>query len=174
MQVAEVLTDVYGRIHEDVVQVLNGLDPKFVGARLDPGANSIAWLIWHLTRVQDDHVAGAFGTEQVWISQGWAERFALPFPVTEHGYGQTPQQVGELSRIGADLLLGYHEATWNRTNELLAPLTPEDLDRIVDTNWTPAVTLGVRLVSVVNDSLQHVGQAAFIRGVLQRQAEANK
>ena len=51
---------------------------------------------------------------------------------------------------------------------LLGQVAADDLDRIVDTRWTPAVTLGVRLVSVINDSMQHVGQAAFVRGCLER------
>jgi len=169
MQIADVLTDAYGRIHEEVDNVLEGLDAKALGARLDPDANSIAWLIWHLTRVQDDHLADAFTVEQVWTADGWAARFGLPFPVEAHGYGQTSAEVGELSRIPADLLRGYHEATWRQTVALLSKTTDEDYDRIVDTRWTPAVTLGVRLVSVISDDLQHVGQAAFIRGCLERQ-----
>ena len=172
MQVADVLVDAFGRIREQVERVLGGLDGSTLGARIDPDANSIAWLVWHLTRVQDDHVAHAFGTEQVWLTEGWAERFALPFPVADHGYGHTSGQVAALSGTSGELLLGYHEATWRRTVELLRPLTPEDLDRVVDTRWTPAVTLGARLVSVVADDLQHVGQAAFARGSLERRAHA--
>jgi len=168
MQIADVLTDAYNRIHEEVDNVLEGLDAEALGARLDADANSIAWLIWHLTRVQDDHLASAFDVEQVWTADGWAERFGLPFPVESHGYGQTSAEVGELSRIPAELLRGYHEATWRQTTALLSKTTNEDYDRVVDTRWTPAVTLGVRLVSVVSDDLQHVGQAAFIRGVLER------
>ena len=168
MQIADVLIDAYNRIHEEVDSVLTGLEPKDLGARLDPDANSIAWLIWHLTRVQDDHLSKAFNVEQVWTADGWAKRFDLPFPVEAHGYGQTSAQVGELSRIPADMLQGYHEATWRQTIALLSKTTDADYDRIVDTHWTPAVTLGVRLVSVISDDLQHVGQAAFIRGVLER------
>ena len=172
MQVCDVLIDAYGRIHEEVEQVLDGLDAGELGARLDPDANSIAWLVWHLTRVQDDHVAKAFDVAQVWTSQPWADRFALPFPAADTGYGHTSAQVGELSGIGGDLLLGYHEATWQQTTGLLREVTPDELDRVVDTRWTPAVTLGVRLVSVVADDLQHVGQAAFARGMLERRARA--
>ena len=171
MQIAEVLTDAYGRIREEVEAVLKGVDTQILGARLDPDANSISWLIWHLTRVQDDHIADAFGVEQVWTAEGWAQRFALPFAVEEHGYGHTSAQVGQLSSVSGELLYDYHEATWRQTVDQLAGVTNESLDRIVDTRWTPHVTLGVRLVSVVSDDLQHVGQAAFIRGVLERSPE---
>jgi hypothetical protein len=44
-------------------------------------------------------------------------------------------------------------------------VTPADLDRVVDKRWDPPVTLGVRLVSVVDDDAQHVGQAAYVRGL---------
>lgn len=168
MQVADVLIDAFGRIHEEVEGVLDGLDDEALGVRLDADANSIAWLVWHLTRIQDDHVAKAFGVEQVWMTEGWAERFGLPFRVTDHGYGHTSEQVAALSGVSGALLSGYHEAVWGRTVGLLRPVTTEDLDRIVDTRWTPAVTLGVRLVSVIADDLQHAGQAAFARGVLER------
>lgn len=170
MQVADVLIDAFGRVGEEVAAVLDGLDAERLGARPDPDANSIAWLVWHLTRVQDDHVAKAFDVEQVWTAGGWADRFGLPLPVADHGYGHTSQQVGLLSGVPVDLLRGYHEATHAQTVRLVGPLTAEDLDRVVDRRWTPPVTLGVRLVSVVADDLQHVGQAAYARGVLERQA----
>ncbi|MCL2736252.1 MAG: DinB family protein [Propionibacteriaceae bacterium] len=168
MQVAEVFIDAYGRIHDGVERVLDGVDPHVLGVRLDPQANSIAWLVWHLTRVQDDHIASAFDCSQVWVDQDWVTRFGLPFPVGDHGYGHTADQVGMLAGISADLLRGYHEATWRQTVTMLTQVTPESLDRIVDTRWTPPVTLGVRLISVINDDLEHLGQAAFIRGCAER------
>lgn len=172
MDVAALLTDAYGRVHTEVHRVVEGLRPTVLGARVDPGANSIAWLVWHLTRVQDDHVADAFGTEQVWLAGGWADRFGLPFPPEATGYGHGHADVDALGPVAADLLLGYHDAVHARTLELLADLTPGDLDRVVDTRWDPPVTLGVRLVSVLSDDLQHVGQAAYARGVLGRAATA--
>ncbi|MCL2482408.1 MAG: DinB family protein [Propionibacteriaceae bacterium] len=168
MRAADVLIDAYGRVHENVDRVLDQVTPQVLKARVDPDANTIAWLIWHMTRVQDDHMASAFSTEQVWTSQGWFDKFALPYGVAEHGYGHTTQQVGECDKLSADLLRGYHEATWKKTVELLGAVSDEDLDRVVDTRWTPPVTLAVRLVSVLNDSFQHVGQAAFVRGVVER------
>lgn len=170
MDVAALLIDAYGRVQEEVHRAVDGLTTDELGARVDPGANSIAWLVWHLTRVQDDHVADAFSTEQVWTSDGWTGRFRLPFEADATGYGQHPDDVAALAGTSADLLLGYHDAAHARTLELLADLDPGDLDRIVDTRWDPPVTLGVRLVSVLTDDLQHAGQAAYARGVLQRAA----
>ncbi|MCL1837796.1 MAG: DinB family protein [Propionibacteriaceae bacterium] len=170
MQVAEVLTDAYTRIYKRIGRILKGLDEQALGTRIFPGANSISWLIWHLTRVQDNHFANAFDQEQIWTSQGWAERFGLPFSTDDFGYGHTSEQVDELSGLSAELLQGYNEAVWQQTVKLLEPVTADELDRIVDTSYTPPVTLEVRLVSVLDDNLQHVGQAAFIRGILERGA----
>ena len=135
--------------------------------RADADANSIAWLVWHLTRIQDDHVAGVAGTEQLWTAGGWHERFALPFDVSATGYGQTSDEVAAVSG-SAELLLGYHDAVHEETLRFLGGLGPGDLDRIVDERWDPPVTLAVRLVSVVADDLEHAGQAAYVRGLAER------
>ena len=167
---AELLTDGFGRIRENVADVLKGLTPEQLSDRLDAEANSISWLIWHLTRVQDDHLADAFGVTQVWSAQGWAERFGLPAGTMVHGYGQTPDEVAEFAAAtaSAELLAEYHEAVYAQTIKLVSEVSDADLDRIVDKRWTPHVTLGVRLVSVMDDDMQHVGQAAFVRGILLR------
>lgn len=165
MTPAEILTDALDRVLEGVTAVLDGTDDKALTARPEPDANSLAWLVWHLTRVQDDHVADAASIAQVWTSQGYDARFGLPLDVGDIGYGHTSDQVA-LVRAPADLLLDYYRATHEQSCAFLATVEPADLDRIVDTRWDPPVTLGVRLVSVVNDCTQHVGQAAYLRGLL--------
>ena len=168
MNTAELLTDAFGRICDAVDQAAGGLTATQLAARLDRRANSIGWLIWHLTRIQDDHVAEVAGLDQVWQSQGWADRFALPFDPAETGYSHSSEEVAAVQPASADLLIGYHRAVHDQTVGYLAGLSDDDLDRIVDHRWDPPVTLGVRLVSVICDDLEHVGQAAFIRGVLER------
>jgi len=165
---ADLLIDGFGRIRENVLEVLSGLSPAQLAHQLAPGANSISWLVWHLTRVQDDHVAAAFGVTQVWSAGGWAARFGLPASMLDHGYGHTSAQVAEVgaATAAAGLLAEYHEAVHAQTVKLVADVTDADLPRIVDTRWTPPVTLGVRLVSVLDDDMQHVGQAAYVRGLL--------
>jgi hypothetical protein len=164
---AELLADALGRVREQVPDVVGGLDLDRLTWRPDDHANSVAWLVWHLTRVEDDHVAEVAGTEQVWTGSGWYERFALPFPPAVHGWGQTPDDVAQV-RVDADLLAGYHAETAARAIEYVRSLTPDDLDRIVDERWDPPVTLGVRLVSVVCEVNQHLGQAAYLRGLIDR------
>ncbi len=166
MNVSELMIDALGRIPDLVHGAVDGLSDDDLAWRPDPGANTIAWLVWHLTRIEDDHVADVAGTTQAW-EDGWADRFALPLPVGDHGYGHSPAQVGQV-RAGADLLAGYYDAVSARTATYLAGLGPDDLDLVVDERWDPPVTLGVRLVSVVNEVNQHVGQAAYLRGLLDR------
>jgi uncharacterized damage-inducible protein DinB len=165
VNVADLLTESFGRIASGVPTVLDGLDETQLGLRVDGEANSIAWLVWHLTRVQDDHVADAFGGEQIWTSQGWAERFDLGLPVEDTGYGHGPDEVVAV-RASAQLLAGYHAAVAERTLSFVGGLADEDLDRVVDERWDPPVTLGVRLVSVIDDDTKHLGQAALVRGLL--------
>src|SRR5579863_1359575 len=157
MDISSQLTDAFDRVRHGVEQVLDGIDPESLTFRPDVEANTIAWLVWHLTRVQDDHVAEVAGTEQRWTADGWRERFALPFEPAATGYGHGPDDVAAV-RASAELLFGYYEVVHQATLHFVGPLRDGDLDRIVDERWDPPVTLGVRLVSVVEDDLQHVGQ----------------
>jgi uncharacterized damage-inducible protein DinB len=165
---AELLLDGFGRVHDAVHEVVDSLSADDLTYRVDPDANTIAWLIWHLTRVQDDHIAEAAGIEQVWTAKGWMERFGLPFKPSEHGYGHSTEEVGQVRVSSPELLTGYYDAVHQQTVDFVAKVTDEDLARIVDKRWDPPVTLGVRLISVISDDLQHAGQAAFVRGVLSR------
>ena len=164
---AEVLTDAFTRVRETVHRAVEGLSAGQLAVRLDEAANSIAWLCWHLSRVQDDHLADAFGTEQVWPA--FRDAFALPFGVLETGYGHSSREVALVRVASGDLLTAYHDAVHEQTARLVSGVTDAGLARIVDERWDPPVTLGVRLVSVISDGLQHAGQAAFVRGILLRQ-----
>lgn len=166
MTPADLLQDAFGRLPGLVHAAVDGLPDDDLAERLDADANSVAWLVWHLARVQDDHVAAAFGSDELWDAGGWRERFALPDDVTGIGYGHTSAQVGAV-RASADVLTGYSDAVHARTVQLVSAVTADDLDRVVDPEWDPPVTLGVRLVSVLQDVLQHAGQAAFVRGVVE-------
>jgi uncharacterized damage-inducible protein DinB len=159
------LTDAFGRISETVHEAVEGLTPGQLAARLDDDANSIGWLCWHLTRVQDDHVAAAAGTEQAWTAGGWVTRFGLPLDPAETGYGHGDKEVAAVQVESAELLTAYHDAVFEQTTRYVRSLADADLDRIVDERWDPPVTLGVRLVSVISDDLQHAGQAAYLRGL---------
>jgi uncharacterized damage-inducible protein DinB len=167
MNIAELLADSFDRVRESVHDAVKGLSPEELGIRLDSDANSIGWLVWHLTRVQDDHVAHVGGIEQVYTSAGWADRFDLPLEVDDMGYGHDSAQVAVVQSDTATLL-GYYDAVHEATLRYVGGLKDADLDRIVDKRFDPPVTLGVRLVSVISDDLQHAGQAAIFRGIINR------
>ncbi|HIZ36131.1 MAG TPA: DinB family protein [Candidatus Ruania gallistercoris] len=166
----DLLSDGFARVEGVLTAALDGLGPAELEARIDPDANSIAWLAWHLTRVQDDHVAEVAGTEQVWTADGWAERFGLPFEPGETGFGHSSADVAQVRGISAGDLLDYHRATRGATERYLATLTDGDLGRVVDDAWDPPVTLAVRLMSVLGEDHQHAGQIAYLAGVLARRA----
>jgi hypothetical protein len=161
------LTEAFDRISGVVHSALRGTSIDMLTFRADPQANTMAWLIWHLTRVQDDHVAELIGEEQIWIAGGWADRFALPFDRGATGYGQDADEVSAV-RADAELLAGYYDAVHARTIGYLHTLDVADFTRIVDTAWDPPVTLVVRLVSILSDDLQHAGQAAYVHGLARR------
>ena len=164
MKSNELLLDAFGRIHEIVARTLEGVDAGILARRPAGNGNSMAWLIWHLSRVEDAQVASAAGLEQVWIAQGFAGRFDLPLPERDTGYGHSSSQVDAV-KATPDLLLEYYDAVHRQTAAFLKTLGDEDLDRIVDKRWDPPVTLGVRLVSTIADCLQHVGQAGYAKGL---------
>jgi len=164
---ADILVDGFERIRDEVRDVVEGLSEEQLAWRADKAANSIAWLVWHLTRVQDDHIAEVAGRPQTWAAEGWAERFDLPFDLEETGYGAGVKDVAAV-RADADLLVAYHDAVHAQTIDYVKTIGEEDLQKVVDDRWDPPVTLSVRLVSVISDDLQHVGQAAFVRGLITR------
>ncbi|GHD08233.1 hypothetical protein GCM10010313_28320 [Streptomyces violarus] len=170
MHAKDVLIEAHSRIKEEVHAAVEGLGPDDLTARPTPDANSVAWLVWHLTRVQDDHIADAFGLEQVWLSQDWEKRFGLGLPRHDTGYGHSPAKVAKVRVDSGEMLTGYYDAVHEQTLDALRGLAAKDLERVVDERWDPPVTLGVRLVSVLSDDLQHIGQAAYLRGLLQSAA----
>lgn len=160
----EILRDAFTRLIEHVDGITEGLSDEVSFHRPTPAANSIAWLIWHSARIQDAQIAQIAGIEQVWFSAGWVDRFALDLPRDAHGYGHTAEEVGKV-RTPAGLLAGYYRAVHKMTLEYVATVTDAELARIVDENWDPPVTASVRLVSIIDDCAQHLGQAAFVRGI---------
>ena len=166
MTSAELLTDAFSRIRETVASTLDSMSPAQLEHQIVPEANPVGWLIWHLSRVQDDHIAEVAGAEQVWTAAGWSARFGLPFGDEATGWGQSSEEVAVVTVASPDLLTGYHDAVHAQTLSFLRTVTDAGLDTIVDERWDPPVSLGARLVSVISDDLQHAGQAAYLRGLI--------
>lgn len=168
MDVPALLLDLYGRIPPLAEEAVHGLTADQLATAPAPGANTIAWLIWHLTRVEDSHVAELLDADQFWTGGDWAARCRMEPDPSNTGYGHGPEQVLEIRPDSPDVLLGYLKVVQERTHRMLEGLTPADLDRVVDTRWDPPVTMGVRLVSIADDCIQHAGQAAYVRGILSK------
>ena len=166
MTSAEVLTEAFGRIPDLVRGAVEGLDADQLSVRPNGTGNSIAWLVWHLTRVEDNHLADAFGHDEVWLAAGYAERWALDLEPLDTGYGHSTEQVDAVIVRDARQLLEYFDDVHARSMSSVAGLDDAALQRVVDEEWDPPVTLLVRLVSVVDDAVQHAGQAAYARGLI--------
>ena len=164
----ELLRDSFTRLIEHVDDLTDGLTDELANYRPTPEANSIAWLIWHSARVQDIQVCDIAKTlaspGDVWTRDGWVDRFGLDLPRDDTGYGHSPDDVAKV-RASAELLKGYYRAVHDMTLEFVTTLTPADLARIIDRNWDPPVTASTRLVSIIDDCAQHLGQAAYVRGI---------
>lgn len=167
METSEVLIDAFGRIEEKVQKLCAEASESDLDYRADAEANTIAWLLWHTSRVIDAQVMEIAGREQVWTEEGWSRRFDLPFDEAATGYGQSSEDVGGV-RASSELLAGYSTATNRAVVAYLKGIDADELGRVVDTRWDPPVTAGVRLVSCVGDGWQHVGQAGYVLGLAQR------
>jgi hypothetical protein len=168
---SEIYLELYGRLPDLVKAAVDGLTPAQLAQPPSGAVNTIGWLVWHLTRIQDHPISELLEEPQVWerAADNWPARFGGADADPQNpGYGHTAEQVAAIRPASADVLGGYFDTVWSRTAAFLGTLTGADLDRIIDRRWDPPVTLGVRLVSVADDSLQHVGQAAFVRGTIER------
>lgn len=168
MDVSDLLIEAYGRLPGLVEGAVDGLSPEQLRQAPAPGSNPVGWLVWHLTRLQDHQLSELSGARQVWLDGDWAGRFGLTADPDDTGYGHRPEQVAAVRPENGQVLLDYHRAVLDRTLAYLRGLSPADLDRVVDENWDPPVTLGVRLLSVLDDDVQHAGQAAYVRGLIRR------
>ncbi|QWC86022.1 DinB family protein [Nocardioidaceae bacterium] len=163
-----VLRDSFVRVHELVPSVLEWMSPDDLTWRPGAEANPVGWLVWHLARVQDDHVADLAGREQVWTARGFHDRSGLPYDPDDIGFGHSSEQVGAWRVDDLSVLTDYHEAVHTMTLEVVGAMSEADLARVVDERWDPPVTAQARLVSVIGDTTQHVGQAAYVKGLLRR------
>ncbi len=166
MELNELLVELFSRVSEEVHSAVDGLDAEALVTPPLEGANPVGWLVWHLTRIQDDHMADILHEEQLWATGDWADRFGVPADPANTGYGHSWDEVKSIRPENARALIDYYEAVAARTRGFLANLIAADLDQIIDKRWNPPVTLGVRLVSIADDDIQHAGQANYVRGII--------
>mgnify|MGYP002750444426 FL=1 len=166
MDARDVLSEAASRPATEAKALVNTLPEGALNAHAGGHTNSIAWLLWHAGRQMDVQLAQLNGEPQVWHRQGFDSRFNLGELGDTVGYGHTAEQARAVVVEDTALLVEYLGATTAALSEYIAGLSEADLDDVIDTSWTPHVTRGVRLVSMIDDAAQHVGQAAYAAGIL--------
>ena len=170
MEGAELVADALGRINLILHRAMDGIPAETLNTQPAAEANSMSWLAWHLCRVQDRHISDLLELPQLWVADGWHTKFGMAKDEKETGTGHSPAQVEALQVDSADLPLGYADAVYERAKQYLATVKPADLDSAInEPQYDPLPTVGVRLVSIISDNIQHAGQVMYVRGLLERQ-----
>ena len=166
MESAGLVMDALGRVRDMVREALKDLTPE---ESLSPPKPHIAWLVWHLSRVQDANFSGLLDRPQLWIAAGWHARFNMPPDSRDYGTGhrQTQQQADAFTVTDKMLLLDYLDAVFAQTKSYLSTVTNADLNRVLnEPQYTPLPTLSIRLASVINCNTRHAGQIEYLRGLV--------
>lgn len=129
MEWQQLIKDGYGRVLEVLERALDGLEPDDLNQQPHPACNSMGWITWHLTRVQDHHFADLIGAEQLWVSRRCHARFDRPADPADTGFGHTPEDLAAFKSPDVETLLGYHRAVLERSKQYISTLSPPDLDR---------------------------------------------
>ena len=168
MEWYDLLIDGYGRIQDFLKQVLDGLTQDDLDWQPKTDCNSIGWLAWHLTRQHDAQISSLMGEEQLWISEKWYAKINRPDDPGDIGFGHTPEQIAAFKSPNTKILLDYHRAVLDRSKRYFLTLSNTDLDReLNEPRFQPLPTVGVRLISIMDDAMIHAGQAAYVRGLRQ-------
>jgi len=169
MESARLVLDALGRVRDMVRDTLKDLSSEEL---LVPPKPHIAWLVWHLSRVQDANFSGLMKRPQLWIADGWHARFDMPPDPKDYGSGHrhTPAQVDAFTVTDKQLLLDYIDTVFARTKSYLSTVTNADLNRVLDEpQYQPRPTLSIRLTSVINCNTRHAGQIEYLRGLIRHQ-----
>ena len=163
-----VVADALGRVNRVLHRAIEGVPAEVLNKQPMPGSNSMAWLAWHLCRVQDHHISDLLEAPQLWVAEGWHEKFGMAKDEGETGTGHSLGQMAAVKVDSAGLSLGYADAVYERAKHYLATVTPEGLDaEINEPQYFPLPTVGVRLVSIISDNTQHAGQVMYARGLVE-------
>jgi len=171
MDALDLLKNLVRRPIEALDNFWSDLDPSRLNSHPGGHPNSIAWLLWHTARETDAQIAPLMQQEERWTAEGFDTRFGFAdqnLGTADIGLGQSADDAWKITveqtPEGKALLREYLETVYGQFSRWIESLTADDLDRIIDEQWDPPVTLGIRILSVIDDATQHVGQAAYIAG----------
>jgi hypothetical protein len=131
------------------------------------GSNPIGWLVWHLTRTRDSIIASINGAPTVWDGGGWASRFGMEGELPRF----MPDNVHTFDPKDFETLMGYFDEVAGQSAKVVEALSDEDMSRMVESAvpGRPAQPVVARLGVILNDNIQHIGQVAYLRGLLRGQ-----
>lgn len=153
------------RAYGGVKAACDGLTDEQLWYQLTPDSNSIARLVWHLSRVKDRLTSTITGESEVWAADDWAVQFGLDLEGT--GIGDSPEKVAAF-HIGRYPLFGYLDDAHHATMRRLSKITAEQFDQPVVYVLGDSRPVCTALVGTVGDSSQHNGQIAYLRGMITR------
>jgi hypothetical protein len=162
MIATDILLDGFTRVHDSLHRMLPDLSETELAQEPHP---SIGWLAWRLTRVMDNNASRLAGKKQLWVADGWGERFGMtPSP---YDFGRSAAHSREqvrAFRASAGLLLAYHDAVYERMKNYLGGLSAEELARQIDADrYQPPPTIAVRLISVLENAMVNQGQIGYLK-----------
>lgn len=163
------ITDLFVRISQELEQVLEGLTVDELNKKPAPDGNSVGWLAWHLTRSHDRNTSELLAEEQLWTKDKWHARFDRAPDPADTGFGHSSEDIAAFRSPDSKTLLQYHLAVLELVKGYISgTLSETDLEREVESPTLGNIaTVRARLVGIISEGLQHVGQAAYVRGLLE-------
>ena len=145
---------------------LDGLDDATISHIPMNQCNSIAWILWHMSRVVDTFVNTRFRSEpQLWIADGWYERFGMGDDPEDRGVGWTTERVSSWQAPDRSVLIGYYQAVRAASDRYLSSATDAELAEMKVISPVPEPrTVANALGQMVWDAVAHGGQIAYLRG----------
>jgi hypothetical protein len=172
MEVKDSILEGLNEVQSALKQAVDGLSQEELMWQPQPGANHIAYILWHTLRVEDWFFQYMFQrTPQVWESEKRHEKLNLPDDPRITGFGYTAEQVDGFPAVKLSDLLGYGEAVRARTLDYLRQLDAAKFDEIVQSRIFGEVRMGNLLSHLICEIAQHVGQIAYIRGLAKGQGK---
>ena len=168
MSVGEISNAAYDRIAGVLRRALTDMTvTQLTTQAAGPESNPIGWIAWHLTRTQDKNYSALLGREELWSKDGWYQKFGLPIE-SGTGNGDSLETVRSFDPINSDTLLAYFDATRALSREFLDSLDADDLNQPSPSGLPTTEVIKVSIARVTGDLIQHIGQIAYVRGLVDK------